>query len=293
MGSPLGLLEGKDTFGLIEKVRTFGRYANLVSQMPWLHKVFQDNFLLRKTKPSPFLKVVQATVAERMRNPDPEDQPQPDLLSHFVATHGRYPGLMTPKQVAVSTSGNFIAGGLSPGKTFDELCRFLATHPNSQDRLYAELQQAKCAFPAAFGDVKDLPFLEGIIREAYRMHSSASFNLQRVTGLAGLDLPNGFRVPPGTKIGCPAGTINQGPRVFGSDADSYKPERWMRQKGESCESYDERRKLMDPTDLSFGQGSRTCIGKSIATLEIFKAVATLAGQFRVSRIPPPGHSVVL
>ncbi len=285
MGQPLGSMDrqGHDAYGLAQRVRAFGYYVGMVSQMPWLHKIFQDNPLMRKTRPSPFMKVVGETVRSRMEDPDPENQ-RPDLLSHFVATHGSYPDMMDQKQVLIQTSGNLIAGGLSPSVAFDTLCQYLVTHPESQDKLYRELKEAQCSVPATYDEAKALPYLEGTIKEAYRLHSSTSFSLQRVTGSAGLELPNGMRIPPGTNIGCAAGAIDQDVRVYGSDADEYRPERWMRAKEETTEAYVERRKLMDKTDLTFGQGSRTCIGKSVAFLEFFKAVATLMAQFKV-RIP--------
>ena len=284
MGKPLGSMQGQgqDAYGLIARVKAFGFYVGLVSQMPWLHKIFQDNPIIRKTRPSPFMGAVNGTVQARLRNPDPEDQPRPDLLSHFVATHGESPGLMDKKQVLISTSGNMIAGVLSPSMAFDELCRYLATHPESQDKLYQELKQAQIHLPASYDNVKSLPYLEGIVREAYRLHSSTSFNLQRVTGAAGLVLPNGVRLPPRTNVGCPPGAIAQDVHVFGADSGHFRPERWMQGKDETEEAYLERRKLMDKTDLTFGQGSRSCIGKNIAFLEFFKVVATLMAQFKVS-----------
>ena len=272
---------GQDAFGLIQRIREFGVYVAAVAQMPWLHKVFQDNFVFRRTKPSPFMAAIRSKVNDRLQNPDPEDMPRPDLLSHFVAAHKDKP-LMDVKQVMISTSGNLIAGGLSPSSTFDCLCQYLANHPESQDLLYAELKDAGFATPAGFDDVKDLPYLEGVIKEAYRLHNTASFNLQRVTGPEGLKLPKvPYSIPPGIMIGCPAESINKDTRIFGPDAQEYRPERWMRQKGESDDEFVTRRKVWDRTDLTFGQGSRTCIGKNIVHLEIFKVVATLMLAFRV------------
>ncbi|KAJ9652996.1 hypothetical protein H2198_007776 [Neophaeococcomyces mojaviensis] len=279
MGEPLGFLEGRDAYSLIKTVKAFGAYTGVVSQMPWLHRIFQDNPLMRKTKPSPFMKVVRRTVESRLEKPDLEGQVRPDLLAHFIATHQDHSD-MDRRQVLISTSGNLIAGGLSPGKTFNEICYFLATNLPAQDRLLHELKEARCTYPTSYEEVRHLGYLEGTIKEALRLHSSTSFNLQRVTGPHGLDLPNGVYIPPRTNIGSPAGAINQDPRVFGADAEAYKPERWMQAKDESFEKYIERRKVMERTELSFGQGSRTCIGKTIALMEMFKAVATLVGQFR-------------
>lgn len=284
MGEALGAMNGQghDAFGLIQRVKFFGWYTGLVSQMPWLHKIFQDNPVMRKTRPSPFMKVVDSTVQARIRKPDPEDQPRPDLLSHFVATHGTYPEIMDHKQVMISTSGNLIAGGLSPSSTFDTLCHYLVSHPEIQDKLFQEMQESQCSLPASYDSVRNLPWLEGTIREAYRLHVSVGPNQERVTGPSGLELPNGVCIPPKTNVGCPTGAMNQDVAIFGDDSDQYRPERWMQRKGESREAYLERRKFMDKFDLTFAQGSRSCIGKNIATLEFFKAVATLMAQFKVS-----------
>src|ERR1700761_5298485 len=109
--------------------------------MPWLHKVLQDNPIFRTSKSSPFLSPIKDTIQARLRTPDPKDQPRPDLLSHFVATHREYPELMDEKYVAISASGNLVAGGLSPGKAFNCLCRFLVLYPEVQDRIYEELRE--------------------------------------------------------------------------------------------------------------------------------------------------------
>lgn len=283
MGEPMGFLDGQDAYSLIKRVKAFGAYTGVVSQMPWLHKIFQDNPLMRKTKPSPFMNAVRKRVDSRLEKAEVESQSRPDLLAHFIATHQKQPD-MDRFQVLISTSGNLIAGGLSPGKTFNEMCYFLATNVQAQDKIVNELKEANCTEHASYDQLKQLGFLEGVVREAVRLHSSTSFNLQRTTGANGLELPNGINIPPYTNIGCPAGAINQDVRVFGADADVYKPERWLQAEDESQEAYIERRKAMERTELSFGQGSRTCIGKNIALMEMFKAVATLVGQFRVSHL---------
>jgi cytochrome P450 len=193
---------------------------------------------------------------------------------------------MDEKYVAISTSGNLVAGGLSPGKAFDCLCRFLLIYPEVQDRIYAELQEAQFSPPISYDQAKSLPYLDGTIREAYRFNTSALANLQRLTGAANLQLPNGVQIPPRTNIGCSVSMVNHDSRIFGDDCDTFRPERWMQGKDEIYEDYIERKKLMERNDLTFGHGSRSCIGKNVAALEFFKAVATLMSQYKVSTYPP-------
>ncbi|KAK1730007.1 cytochrome P450, partial [Colletotrichum acutatum] len=128
LGKPLGFLDGYDTYGLYDKVKRFGAYVAIVSQIPWLHKVVQENFVMRRSRPSQFLKVVSEIVNGRVSQG--KSDTRPDLLSYFVATHAHQPQLMTTKQIAISASGNLI------GKTFHEMCKYLASSPTSQNKLY-------------------------------------------------------------------------------------------------------------------------------------------------------------
>ena len=174
-----------------------------------------------------------------------------------------------------------VAGALSPSVVLDTMFHFLTTHPEAQRRLHAEVTNAGCTYPVSLEQADRLPYLEGVIREALRTHSIASLNLERVTGPSGLDLPSSHRIPPGISIGVNSGAMNMNKEIFGADATEYKPERWMRAETESEEAFTERRQAMDRTEMTFGQGSRTCIGKDIVHMELFKVMATLIGLFQV------------
>jgi cytochrome P450 len=70
----------------------------------------------------------------------------------------------------------------------------LARHPNLQDELYAELQQARSS-----DDIVQLPLLRGTIREALRLYPVAPF-LTRY--LPEDSLIGGYHVPAGVSTGC-------------------------------------------------------------------------------------------
>lgn len=50
-------------------------------------------------------------------------------------------------------------------------------------------------------------------------------------------------------------------KVFGQDADSFNPDRWMEVA---------RANYMDKYMMAFGGGTRTCLGKNIALIELYK-----------------------
>jgi hypothetical protein len=95
--------DARDTHGLIKKVTASSSYVILVSQVPWLRKVFQDNPIMRRCKPSPFMRIVGNAVQNRLAKADPEHRPHPDLLSYFVATHSKTPALMDQKRMLTLT----------------------------------------------------------------------------------------------------------------------------------------------------------------------------------------------
>lgn len=156
-----------------------------------------------------------------------------------------------------------------------ELTRYLSSHADSQARLYAELQHAGVtSLPVAFSAVKDLPYLEGVIREALRLHPQIIVRQERVAPAGGMTLPDGTYLPAGTKVGALGQAMTLNCDIFGEDADEFVPDRWMAKADESVEAYTQRRNRMERTDMTFGHGSRSCVGKNITILEFFKAVAS-------------------
>lgn len=110
---------------------------------------------------------------------------------------------MDANLVLTTTAGNLIGGGLNPSRAFHTLCAWFAMHPEGQERLFNELKEADITFPTQFDDVSSLPYLDGIIHEAYRLHTWTSVNLQRVTGGSGLRLPNETYLTPWNKCWVP------------------------------------------------------------------------------------------
>jgi cytochrome P450 len=282
LGRPLGFLEGRDAFGLIKATSAFSWYIGLTSHLPWLHTIFQDNPIMRRAKPPPIAAFAEEVVRERMRSPVNATDLS-DFLSHFLETHKQHP-LMDEQQVVISVVGNLLAGSLSPSSAMKELTRYLATHPDSQQKLFEELGDSQVTSPVSFSTVKDLPYLEGVVREALRLHSQIIVRQERVAPKGGMTLPDGNYLPAGTKVGALGQAMTLHRDVFGQDADNYVPERWLHKSGESVQAYTERRNKMDRTDMTFGQGSRSCIGRNITILELFKAVTSLVLSFEFEAV---------
>jgi cytochrome P450 len=65
-------------------------------------------------------------------------------------------------------------------------------------------------------------------------------------------------------VGINAWSLHRNKEVYGEDAEEFRPERWQQKDNP------ERVKLMEQCFATFGFGSRTCIGKNMAYMEINK-----------------------
>ena len=123
-----------------------------------------------------------------------------------------------------------------------------------------------------------MPYLDAVIQESFRVHPAAGLILERVVPPQGIDIL-GERIPGGTIVGCNAWVLHRRPEIFGSDVDTFRPERWLEAKPDQLRE-------MKATMFQFGAGARTCIGKNISLLEIYKLVPTFLRNFEVELATP-------
>lgn len=156
----------------------------------------------------------------------------------------------------------------------------LLKHPADMDNLMKELwaQKDKDIFTDTRGlvnwnDVRELPYLSAVIKEALRCHPAVGLTLERIVPAGGITVCGQF-IPAGTIVGCSAWTVHRS-SLFGDHPEQFRPTRWL-------EASPEQKRLMESSLFSFGAGSHTCIGKNISLLEMYKLVPALLMRFEVS-----------
>lgn len=133
--------------------------------------------------------------------------------------------------------------------------------------------------PAPYAQARAIPYLEAVVQEALRLVPGEMFPQERIVPAGGLTLPDGQFVPEGTVVGFTSYVMHRNKANWGADADEFRPERFLREEGESEGAFAERMRHYNDCDLSFGVGSRKCIGMHLGLMEVYKAVATLVAMF--------------
>lgn len=211
-----------------------------------------------------------------------------DLLSKFLAAREARPEFMTDNLVQTMAVSMAFAGSETTAISLSAVFYFLLKFPRVLENLRKEIDEF--ARGGGFRDYETglvtwtesqkLPYLDACIKEAFRLHPAAGLPLERIVPPQGAEIAGHF-VKGGTIVGCSAWVIHRRKEIWGDDVDDYRPERWIAGDGPGqpdANMVKERNGML----FQFGMGSRTCLGKNISLLEIYKLVPSLFRRFEVS-----------
>jgi cytochrome P450 len=116
------------------------------------------------------------------------------------------------------------------------------------------------------------------------MHPAPGLPLERIVPAQGAEIAGHF-IKGGTIVGCSAWVMHRNKDIFGEDVEDFRPERWLVDESKGREEEEKRVKEMGGVMLQFGMGARTCIGKNISLMEMYKLVPTVLRRFEVSCLP--------
>ncbi|EMR81864.1 hypothetical protein ACHAPC_001604 [Botrytis cinerea] len=281
-GQPFGFLDkGEDRDGVFKAIDAGGSYSTFVGIWSWLHAwIFP---LLPAT--GGFAYIVKFTadrilekenLLKERRSGDKEKEGTADFVTRILSASEKDPGKITRGDLAVTCQSNVGAGSDTTAITLSSVLYHLLKHPHTYQKLRDEIEiaakEGRVSDPITFKEAQGLPYLQAVIKEGLRVHPAVGLGLQRIVPAGGTTIANQF-IPGGSTVGINAHVAHKNTSVWGSDADQWRPERWLeiaeQGRGGEVEKY----------FFSFGMGSRTCIGKNISLLELSKLIPQLVRRF--------------
>ena len=269
-------------------------YFAMVGTMPFLDHVLNKNPYYRMGPPG-FNTITDISVRHlnaryQGNDQDYHDLGIPDFLDRFIEAKTADPENIEDGQIISWLMVNLIAGADTTAITIRSALYFSLKNPQIWALLTKEVLAADFhdTIPPAYKQAKAIPYVDAVIREALRILPGVSMTMERFVPEGGYPLPNGDFLPQGTIVGMNPYVLGRNKSVYGEDVDEFRPERWLRDVagGESAEDFQKRLLLMNQADLSFGAGSRLCIGKNLGLFQTYKVLTSLITLYEIELANP-------
>ncbi|EFQ93141.1 hypothetical protein CFE70_005086 [Pyrenophora teres f. teres 0-1] len=189
------------------------------------------------------------------------------LVSNTTAKSSTYPGRLlaaglSDSEVKAQCKDLIFAGTDSTGMNLATIMRYLALHPEKYQRLKEEVS-GNDTLEADALDAQALPYLNAVVKEGLRISMANPTRLPHIVPAEGWTFKDVY-FPAGAIVGCSAYELHFNPTVF-PEPESFIPERWLNAT-----------EAMSKYWFAFGAGSRACIARNLATMELQFATERLA-----------------
>ncbi|KAK8141682.1 hypothetical protein G3M48_010057, partial [Beauveria asiatica] len=240
------------TLGCLPQLRPYAR---------WLPDPFFSNGLAAVQN---LAGIAIARVKSRIENPPDVDRK--DLLARLQEGRDDKGEPLGREELTAEALTQLIAGSDTTSNSSCALLNYLCRNPRVFAKLQAELDAAIPGdTPVPSHDmVRDLPYLNNVINETLRHHSTSGIGLPRQIppGSPGVTIL-GHVFPAGTVLSVPTYTMHHSKDIWGPDADEFRPERW--------DTLTQRQKS---AFIPFSHGPRACVGRNVAEMEMKLIAAT-------------------
>ena len=184
-------------------------------------------------------------------------------------------GKLTQDDLLASVIDVLFAGVDTTSNTMQWVLYLMAKNPEKQEILRQEILSVLgdeiIATPTTLAE---LPYLKAWVRETLRMYPvlTALFRI-----LPKDMIIRDFNIPAGTQVNLLTYSMSRDESIF-PDPDEFKPERWVRDK-EHTSKFNDAKEVFSA--LPFGFGTRMCLGRRIAELELHLLLARIVQQFEI------------
>ena len=290
---PFGFLKvGKDWNNALHQIREAGDSAAWLGQNPWFYglcqrtifPIFGNPFALANRNGA----IREFAVAQSQLRQSRGTPAQPDLMQKLLQVHNAKPHAFNDDAVLSMVSTNIFGGAETTTSSIRAIIYFLLKNTHAMTKLQQEIDYTcqqhswPSNVPVALHLAESMKYLQAVIYESMRLFPANGLPLARVSPPEGLEI-DGHYFPPGTQLTVYSWTLHRNKRLFGEDASEFKPERWLDE---------EKSKSLHQCFFSFGYGSRLCLGRHLAWMEMLKAISSIFRKYTISLQVPSAKWII-
>ncbi|KAL4920757.1 cytochrome P450-domain-containing protein [Aspergillus aurantiobrunneus] len=214
-----------------------------------------------------------ACVNERLKPEVMANNTRVDLLARLMEGKDANGNKLGRAELTAEALTQLIAGSDTTSNTSCAILYWVLRTPGVIQKLHEVLDEAipKDIEVPTHAMVKDVNYLQWVIWETMRIHSTSAMGLPREIpeGNAPVEIC-GHIFKPGDVLSVPSYSIHHSTEIWGPDADDFVPERW------------------DPARLTarqkaafipFSTGPRACVGRNVAEMELLVICGTVFRMF--------------
>ncbi|KAI1383031.1 cytochrome P450 [Hypoxylon trugodes] len=277
-----------DKFDFISLADGMVPFLDSFMMVPYLRNFFASSFFLTLAGPKAtdkkgmgrFMGLIKGMVEKRFGEDSTksiEQGEQGDMLTEWIK-HG-----LSRRECEIELAIQVPTGTETTTSGIRAIMLYLLTSPNAyrklQEEITAGIRDGRISSPISQEQAKQLPYLQAVIYEGLRMVPPAVAGFPKKVP-AGGDTICGEFVPAGTDIFVNVYTMLRNKEVFGKDADTFRPERFL-----VCDPA-KKAELIKTVDLIFGHGRWLCPGKTLAWFELNKVFVELLRNFDFQVVNP-------
>ena len=273
---PFGFLDaGGDWNDALRHIRQAGDSAAWVGQNPWFYRVCEC--LLFPLIGNPFgvgsrngairdFAVTQSKARQQQGTPH-----QSDIMEKLLGVHEKQPQAFDDSAVYSIAATNIFASAETTSSSIRATLYFLLKNKKAMAKLQQEIDRTCREHSRPLGRsipiyiAESMEYLQAVLYESMRLSPANSLPLARVSPPEGLEI-NGKYFPPGVQLTVFSWTLHRNKQLFGQGAADFQPERWL----DHEQSQDLHRYF-----FSFGSGTRACLGRKLAWMEMLKAISSI------------------
>ncbi|CAI6100909.1 unnamed protein product [Clonostachys chloroleuca] len=216
---------------------------------------------------------------------EPNDK-RSDMLASFKR-HG-----LEGQELRIESVEQFIAGSDTTSAGLRSALLHIITNPRVYRKLQKEANEAvrdgivpkTSEGIITSNQAKRLPYLQAVVRETLRVWPPVAVLFSRDVPRGGdtVEVESGENVylPGDISIRYSAHGMHRNEEIYGTDAKSFRPERWFRIDTAKLTV------MLRTNDLIFGYGRFQCLGKVVAQMELGKLLFEIVRNFDIALIDP-------